>query len=88
MALDPLNPPLPRAGELLRWGGLPAGAEAMVLASTAARLGQTLLVVTAESGTSERLEQEIRFFADENPLASRVLRLPDWETLRRHSGSG
>ncbi len=81
MALDPLNPPLPRAGEHLRWGGLPAGAEAMVLASTAARLGQTLLVVTAESGTSERLEQEIRFFADENPLASRVLRLPDWETL-------
>ena len=53
----------------------------MVLASTAMRVGGTLLVVTAESSTAERLEQEIRFFAAEDGVASRVLRLPDWETL-------
>ena len=81
MPLDPLNPPLPRAGEHLRWGGLPAGAEAMVLAATAVRARSTVLVVTAESATAERLEQEIRFFAGEDSVSSRVLRLPDWETL-------
>ena len=51
MPFDPLNPPLPRPGDHLRWGTLPAGADAMVLAATAAGLHRTLLVVTADSGT-------------------------------------
>ena len=81
MPFDPLNPPLPRPGDHLRWGTLPAGADAMVLAATAAGLHRTLLVVTADSGTAERLEAEIAFFAAEGGLAARTLRLPDWETL-------
>ena len=87
MPLDPLNPPLPRAGEHLRWGGLPAGAEAMVLAATAVRARSTVLVVTAESATAEEIDRpQVPFEFALQPAAGEGITIYgkaiQWRTIR------
>ena len=69
----PTNP-----GDRRTWSGLDGAASAHVIAQIAANRDQSLLIITADTLASERMENELRFFlaADRS-----ILRLPDWETL-------
>ncbi len=78
--LSPLAPPLPssHAGRL-RWQRL-GGCSFGLAISRAASLHRGLaVVVTPDTPTAQRIEEEVRFFlgADTLPL----LHFPDWETL-------
>ena len=64
-------------GNRLAWGNLPAAARALAIAEGAARHPGLSLVITRDTAMADRLEQELRFFAPNLPVAS----FPDWETL-------
>ncbi|MDF3931003.1 transcription-repair coupling factor [Pseudomonas citronellolis] len=70
-------PTLPAAAGKQAWGNLPGAALSLAIAEAAAPAKRFTLLLTADSQSAERLEQELRFFAPELP----VLQLPDWETL-------
>jgi transcription-repair coupling factor (superfamily II helicase) len=81
MYVSPLDPPLPDARRpRLRWSRLYGSAAGAAIAAAARRHSGLLLVLTPDTPTATRLEEEIRFFgpdAGEVP----VLHFPDWETL-------
>lgn len=70
-------PPLPAASGKQQWGNLPAASLPLAIAQAAQQAKGFTLLLTPDSQSAERLEQEIAFFAPE--LA--VLQFPDWETL-------
>ncbi|MDO9322216.1 MAG: transcription-repair coupling factor, partial [Pseudomonas sp.] len=59
------------------WGNLPGAALSLAIAEAASAAKRFTLLLTADSQSAERLEQELGFFAPELP----VLHFPDWETL-------
>src|SRR5262245_48852584 len=79
MNASPIAPPRPRAGDHLRWGKLPPGADSLAIARAAESHASSVLIVSADSNSAERLETELGFFA--GSASAPVLRLPDWETL-------
>ncbi|KAF1056478.1 MAG: Transcription-repair-coupling factor [Pseudomonas delhiensis] len=70
-------PALPAAAGKQTWGNLPGAALSLAIAEATAPAKRFTLLLTADSQSAERLEQELRFFAPDLP----VLQLPDWETL-------
>lgn len=71
-------PSLPAAPGKQHWGNLPGTALPLAIAeATSAAAKRFTLLLTADSLSAERLEQELRFFAPGLP----VLQFPDWETL-------
>lgn len=70
-------PTLPAASGKQHWGNLPGAALSLTIAEAASAAKRFTLLLTADSQSAERLEQELRFFAPELP----VLHFPDWETL-------
>ncbi|PTQ69949.1 transcription-repair coupling factor [Pseudomonas sp. GV071] len=70
-------PSLPAASGKQTWGNLPGAALSLAIAEAANAAKRFTLLLTADSQSAERLEQELRFFAPELP----VLHFPDWETL-------
>jgi len=74
-----VQPELPtQAGDRRRWSNLPGAAETHAIASAIADSKQLSLVISADTASAERLEQELAFFlGDSMP----ILRFPDWETL-------
>ncbi|SDG06027.1 transcription-repair coupling factor [Pseudomonas abietaniphila] len=70
-------PILPAAAGKQHWGNLPGAAQSLAIAEAASAAKRFTLLLTADSQSAERLEQELKFFAPE--LA--VLHFPDWETL-------
>ncbi|MCY1344662.1 Transcription-repair-coupling factor [compost metagenome] len=70
-------PPLPSAAGKQQWGNLPGAALSLAIAEAASAGKRFTLLLTADSQTAERLEQELGFFAPELD----VLHFPDWETL-------
>ncbi len=79
VAIPPFVLPLPaKPGQRLRWHGLHGSAPALAIATLAGNEGKLVLVVTADSLSAQRLEDEIRFYA---PPDLPLLHLPDWETL-------
>ena len=74
-----VQPKLPtQAGDRRRWSNLPGAAETHAIASAIADSKQLSLVISADTASAERLEQELAFFlGDSMP----ILRFPDWETL-------
>ena len=75
-----LAPKLPATGrETLRWGHLYGCARGLAIAEAAAGAGRLTLLVTADSQSAYRLEQELRFFGAAADLP--ILSFPDWETL-------
>ncbi|WP_374439551.1 transcription-repair coupling factor [Pseudomonas panipatensis] len=70
-------PALPAAAGKQTWGNLPGAALSLAIAEAAAPAKRFTLLLTADSQSAERLEQELHFFAPDLP----VLQLPDWETL-------
>lgn len=76
--LSPLNLSLPsRAGERHFWGNLTTAAEALSFAQSALTHSGLTLIITPDSASALRLEEEITFFAAD----LEVLYFPDWEIL-------
>ncbi|MBI3778655.1 MAG: transcription-repair coupling factor [Gammaproteobacteria bacterium] len=73
--LKPILPTLP--GESCAWSGLAGSGRGLAIAAAAENRSGPLLVITGNSFTAQRLEDEIRFYAAELP----ILPLPDWESL-------
>ncbi|MBA1189490.1 transcription-repair coupling factor [Pseudomonas entomophila] len=59
------------------WGNLPGASLSLAIAEAASSAKRFTLLLTADSQSADRLEQELRFFAPDLP----VLPFPDWETL-------
>ncbi|OUS40404.1 transcription-repair coupling factor, partial [Oleispira antarctica] len=77
-ASNPLTPSLPsKAGDRRFWGALNNSNQALAIASAAQQHPGLTLVITKDTLSAQRLEEEIGFFAEELP----VLHLPDWEIL-------
>ena len=70
-------PKLPAAAGKQHWGNLPGAALSLAIAEAASAAKRFTLLLTADSQSAERLEQELKFFAPDLP----VLHFPDWETL-------
>jgi transcription-repair coupling factor (superfamily II helicase) len=70
-------PKLPAAAGKTHWGNLPGAAQSLAIAEAASAAKRFTLLLTADSQSAERLEQELKFFAPDLP----VLHFPDWETL-------
>ncbi|UTW09843.1 transcription-repair coupling factor [Pseudomonas benzenivorans] len=70
-------PPLPATAGKQHWGNLPGAALSLAIAEAASAVQRFTLLLTADSQSAERLEQELSFFAPSLP----VLHFPDWETL-------
>ncbi|GAB6386853.1 transcription-repair coupling factor [Stutzerimonas marianensis] len=70
-------PPMPAASGKQLWGNLPGAALSLAIAEAASNAERFTLLITADSQSAERLQEELAFFAPELP----VLHFPDWETL-------
>ncbi|MDH1261548.1 transcription-repair coupling factor [Pseudomonas sp. GD03944] len=70
-------PSLPASAGKQHWGNLPGAALSLAIAEAASSAKRFTLLLTADSQSAERLEQELSFFAPGLP----VLHFPDWETL-------
>jgi transcription-repair coupling factor (superfamily II helicase) len=77
--ISPLAPRLPSdSGSILTWENLDGCGDALALAQAVKQDRRLYLVVTRDTQTALRLEQEIEFFLGH---AAPVLHFPDWETL-------
>ncbi|RMW30295.1 Transcription-repair-coupling factor, partial [Pseudomonas savastanoi pv. glycinea] len=70
-------PHLSAAAGKQHWGNLPGATLSLAIAEAASAAKRFTLLLTADSQSAERLEQELKFFAPTLP----VLHFPDWETL-------
>ncbi|MEH6448278.1 MAG: transcription-repair coupling factor [Oleispira sp.] len=75
---SPLSPAIPtKAGDRRFWGELNNSNQALAIASAAQKHQGLTLVITKDTLSAQRLEEEIAFFSEDLP----VLHLPDWEIL-------
>ena len=72
-----LHLPLPSQQGKQSWGQLPGSSLSLVIAEAARSAQRFTLLLTADSQSAERLQDELRFFAPDLP----VLHFRDWETL-------
>ncbi len=73
------SPPLPeQIAQPLFWTGLMGCADALTLANAIKKSAHLFVIITADSQTALRLEQELAFFLAESYP---ILHFPDWETL-------
>ncbi|MVW76058.1 transcription-repair coupling factor [Pseudomonas xionganensis] len=70
-------PALPATAGKQHWGNLPGAALSLAIAEAASCARRFTLLLTADSQSAERLQEELSFFAPDLP----VLHFPDWETL-------
>jgi transcription-repair coupling factor (superfamily II helicase) len=77
---SPLNPVVPAApGERRRWSRLHGAALGLAVARAGTLHPGPIVVVTPDTPTAERLEEQVRFFGEGASLP--LLHFPDWETL-------
>lgn len=77
---SPLRPNLPqKAGELFYAGQLYGSAQGLLLAKAALQHDGPILVLTDDTASAHKLENEARFYLGDNELP--ILHFPDWETL-------
>lgn len=75
----PLSPVINiKPGNKQTWGNLPGSSGALVLANAAKQHDSLTLVITTDTESARRLENELRFYS--GPTLP-ILHLPDWETL-------
>jgi len=68
---------MPAASGKQTWGNLPGAALSLAIAEAASNANRFTLLITSDSQSAERLQEELGFFAPDLP----VLHFPDWETL-------
>ncbi len=79
--LSPLQPLLHTSpGERKRWGRLYGSSFGLAISQAARRYTGILLVVTPDTPSASRLEDELRFY-NQGDEGIPVLGFPDWETL-------
>ncbi len=71
------NLPLPKVGQRAFWGNLQGASQALAIAQQASKHQGLTLVITTDTNSAMRLEDEIAFFSQDLP----VLHFPDWEVL-------
>ncbi len=75
---NPLQPPLPlKSGQRIHWANLPGSSLSLALSRAIAQYQKTVIIITPDTLTANRLEYELQFFQQDTP----VLHFPDWETL-------
>jgi len=72
------DPPIPETSSQLIWQDLRGSAQALALAQAIARQSALFVIVTADTQSALRLEQELTFFLPEDTA---LLPFPDRETL-------
>ena len=73
--------PLPdEIGDKLQWGNLSGAGTAYSIAGAAQADQRSLMVITQDSATANRLEEELQFFLGHQP-SNHIHQLPDWEIL-------
>ncbi len=73
------SPPLPnKITEPVYWTGLSGCADTLALANAIKNEARLFVIITPDSQTALRLEQELAFFLDRTYP---ILHFPDWETL-------
>jgi transcription-repair coupling factor (superfamily II helicase) len=78
--ISPLNPVVPAApGERSRWSRLHGAALGLAVTRASTLHPGPIVVITPDTPTAERLEEQVRFFGEGAALP--LLHLPDWETL-------
>ncbi len=76
---SPLTPALPESpGDHRRWGRLYGSSLGLVIGRSAEEHGGPVVVVTPDTPSAHRLEEELRFFLSKEVS---ILHFPDWETL-------
>ena len=87
------SPPLPKLitdtnrPQHISWGGLAGSSPALAIANAAVHDERPIVVVTPDSPSALRLEQEVRFFLksstdDSNESSAYSVQLfPDWDVL-------
>nr|VFK38494.1 MAG: transcription-repair coupling factor [Candidatus Kentron sp. SD]VFK44841.1 MAG: transcription-repair coupling factor [Candidatus Kentron sp. SD] len=79
--ISPLAPVLPtRPCDRLRWGQLYGAAQGLAIVQAARAHDGPAVVVTPDTASANRLEEELRFFAPA-PDGLPLFHFPDWETL-------
>ncbi len=72
------SPPIPtKQGERLVWGNLYGASIGLALSSLLETIQAPVLIVAPDTLSSSRLEYELRFFNQDQP----IVHFPDWETL-------
>lgn len=75
---NPLQPPLPpKSGQRITWTNLPGAGVSLALSRAIADYQKTVVIITPDTLTANRLEYELKFFQKDTP----VMHFPDWETL-------
>ncbi len=76
-----LTIPLPNhPGDKLEWGNLSQAGPAFVIASAAQADNNPLMIITPDSSSANRLEEELAFFLAGNESV-KLQQMPDWEIL-------
>ena len=77
---NPLHPPTPnKPGQQLIWENLHGSALGLALSKMISENNQTIMIITPDILTAERIGYELRFFL--NAATPSILHFPDWETL-------
>ncbi|MBC3767017.1 transcription-repair coupling factor [Neptunicella marina] len=80
MSINILQPELPATkGDHQYWGNLQGSSVALAIAQTAKTANSQILVVSADTPSAIKLQQELAYFL--KPSALEVKVFPDWETL-------
>lgn len=67
--------------QALSWGNLAGSSSALAIANAIQQDERPILLLTADSPSAQRLEQEILFFLGGSANTSQIQLFPDWETL-------
>ena len=77
---DIFSPPIPTdTGADCQWSNVPGCARSIAISSAASRASGPLLLVCENNESMEQLKRELNYFC--SPDETKVLSLPDWETL-------
>lgn len=74
---NPIQPPVPNPGQRMEWSHLPGASLSLALGNAIRNCQKTVVIITPDTLTANRLEYELKFFQPE----SLILHFPDWETL-------
>ncbi len=77
---NPLAPPIIQAKQTVTWQHLYGASLSLALANFAAKSQSPLLIITPDSLTANRLQDELNFFY-QTAFDKPIIFFPDWETL-------
>ena len=77
---SPLTPPIPLSkDDKITWGNLHGSSMSLAIYNAAQKISAPLTVITPDTLTATRIEDELNFFKGNNSFE--IFSFPDWETL-------